>query len=275
MSEKSLSISPAIEPFAGAVAGLGLGYTMAPRKYSLKRLLIMKPEKISQIYTDSVQKNMSQKQKTALANILAAKSEYAKSRLANMDEIKKTARIWHDEFKKVTIPEKLKENYQRSRTILKNAIQEENYVALNQEYRAAKEAVKKNPEDINLKAALNKANANLARAKAKIAGKIETYTNSVKNISNERLYNIKSKPPLWMKAKDAYNDFLVALAKRRTISTNKLFELSNKKSLLKDYETIKQFLPKARTKSAITGAALLGGFTTLIAAYLNPSPVKS
>ncbi len=275
MSEKSLSVNPVIEPFAGAVAGLGLGYAMAPRKYSLKRMLIMKPERLTQIYTKDVIANMKPNQQKALENILSAKKEYAVSRRQNFDEIKKTAKIWHDEFKKVDVPQNLTENYENARRTLQEAIEQEDYIKLNKKFREAKKALEKSPEDTKLKQALATANEQLAKAKTKLAAKIEVYSNTVKNIYNERLYNIKSKPAKWTKVKEAYNDFLVAIAKRRTLASNKLFELSNNKNLIKSYNAIKSFLPKARTKSALTGAVLLGGFTTLLAAYLNPSPVKA
>ena len=50
MSESSLVINPAIEPFAGGVIGLGVGYSLAPRKYSLKRLLILRKDVFDKIY---------------------------------------------------------------------------------------------------------------------------------------------------------------------------------------------------------------------------------
>lgn len=271
MSENSLLVGPAIEPFAGGVIGLGLGYTMAPRKYSLKKMLIMNQKKLSEIYSDDVVKQMNSKERQALDKILKAKEIYRSTRTENAQEIKRAARLWHDEFTKVEVPKNLEDTLKESKTKLQEAIKKENYVALNQKFRQAKEALKKAPDNENNRQILTAANEALAAAKVRISAKIEHYSNAVKNLYNERLYNIKSNPAKWADVKEAYNKFLIALAKRRTIASNKLFELSNDKSLIKSYNTIKSFLPKARTKSALTGGLILGGITTLVAARLNPS----
>lgn len=275
MSENSLLISPAIEPFAGGVIGLGLGYTMAPRKYSLKRMLILQQKKLSQIYTDSVVKQMNPKERKALDAILKARDEYKSSKLSNGAEIKQTAQAWYSKFKKVDVPENITENVNKTRLALQEAVKQENFVKLNKQYREAKAALKKAPEDETLKKALAVANEALAAAKVRLSAKIEHYSNAVKNLYNERLYNIKSNPTKWVDVKEAYNNLLIALAKRRTFASNKLFELTNDKSLIKSYNTIKDFLPKARTKSALTGGLILGGITTLLAARFSPSPAKA
>ncbi len=275
MSENSLLISPAIEPFAGGVIGLGIGYTMAPRKYSLKRLLIMNPKRMSQIYTDNVIKQMSTAERKALSAIMTAKDEYKASKRQNAAEIKKTAKTWHDEFKKVEVPAELKENFKQTRLALQDAIQKENFINLNKQYRKAKANLKKAPENEELKKALTAANEALASARVRISAKIEHYSNAAKNLYNERLYNIKSNPAKWTKVKEAYNNLLIAIAKRRTFASNRLFELSNNKDLIKSYNLIKDFLPKARTKAALTGGLVLGGITTLLAAYFSPSHARA
>ncbi len=275
MSENSLLISPAIEPFAGGVIGLGLGYTMAPRKYSLNRMLILQQKKLSKIYTDSVVKQMNPKERKALDAIMKARDEYKSAKLSNGAEIKQAAQTWYSKFKKVEVPENIMENFNKTRKSLQEAVKQENYVTLNKQYREAKAALKKAPEDEALKKALTVANEALAAAKVRLAAKVEHYSNAVKNLYNERLYNIKSHPTKWIDVKEAYNKLLIALAKRRTFASNKLFELTNDKSLIKSYNTIKDFLPKARTKSALTGGLILGGITTLLAARFSPSPAKA
>ncbi len=275
MSENSLSVNPVIEPFAGAVAGLGLGYVMAPRKYSLKRLILLNQDRFDKIYSNDVIKQMNTKEKQALDSLYEARKDYRKSRLENIDDVRAAAKNWYREFKKVEVPQEVYDTYVRTRADVKNAVREANYIELNKEYRAAKAAVKNSPNNEVLKQVLSVKNEALAAAKTSIGAKLEHYTNAVKNLYDERLYNIKSNPTKWVKVKEAYNNFIVALAQRRTISSTKLFDLSNDKSLLKSYSAIKEFLPRARTKSALTGAAILGGFTTLLAAHLTPAAHKA
>lgn len=275
MSENSLSVNPVIEPFAGAVAGLGLGYVMAPRKYSLKRLILLNQDRFDKIYSNDVVKQMNKKEKEALDKLMIARNDYRKSKLDNIDDVRVAAKNWYSEYKKVDVPQEVYDTYVRTRADVKKAVQESNYIELNKEYRAAKAAVKEAPNNEILKKVLSVKNEALAAAKTSIGAKLEHYTNAVKNLYDERLYNIKSNPTKWVKVKEAYNKFIITLAQRRTISSTKLFDLSNDKSLLKSYNTIKEFLPSARTKSALTGAAILGGFTTLLAAHLTPAAHKA
>lgn len=275
MSENSLSVNPVIEPFAGAVAGLGLGYVMAPRKYSLKRLILLKQDRFDKIYSNDVVKQMNQKEKQALDNIMVARKDYRQSKLDNIEDVRAAAKNWYSEYKKVDVPQEVYDTYVRTRADVKNAVREANYIELNKEYRAAKAAVKNSPNNEILKQVLSVKNEALAAAKTSIGAKLEHYTNAVKNLYDERLYNIKSNPTKWVKVKEAYNNFIITLAQRRTISSTKLFDLSNDKSLLKSYNAIKEFLPRSRTKSALTGAAILGGFTTLLAAHLTPAAHKA
>ena len=271
MSERSLSVSPMIEPVAGGVIGLGIGYTLAPRKYSLKRLLILKEDKFQQIYTKDLAENMSPRESKALMAIKKARADYRTSKSTVINQVKKAAGEWRQKFENVAVPAKMEKNYKESRTNLQQAIKETDYIQLNKNYRAAKNALKNNPENGGLKTALNEANSALAKAKAVISAKLDIYKTNVRNISEERLAQVKNNPARYAGVREAYHDFLAALAKRRTVASNKLFELSNSKQLKKSYEIVKEFLPRARTKSAATGALIIGSITTLCMGFLNRS----
>ncbi|MBR6099042.1 hypothetical protein IKP85_04780 [bacterium] len=273
MSERSLSVSPVIEPCAGGVIGLGIGYSLAPRKYSLKRLLLLQEDKFDKIYSPELTNNMTVREQIALANVRQARQDYRAARSGLVNQVKTTAKNWIDNFNKVPVSKNLRETYETNRTNLQRAVKETNYVELNQRYRAAKAALKASPEDINLKRALTQANSDLAKAKAIIGTKIELYKDSVRNLSEERLAKVKHEPVKYAKVREAYHDFLSALARRRTMASSKLFELSNNKNLIKNYEAISEFLPKARTKSALMGAAVVGSVTALLISGLN-RPVK-
>ncbi len=275
MIESSLSVGPAIEPFAGGVIGLGVGYSLASRKYSLKRLLILKDDVFNKIYPDTLIKNMSEKEAAAIENIKSARKDYRYAKNQCTEDVYRTAGQWRKEFNKVEVPQEMLNQCEQNRTNLKDAIKSTDYVTLSKNYRSAKQALKQSPENEALKCTLNEANKNLSKAHAMISSKIELYKNSVKDISNERLHNIKNNPAKWVDAKDAYHEFLAALAKRRTIYSNKLFELSNNEMLKKSYDTVKDFLPRARTRSAITGGIALASVTALVTAYVNSSLRKT
>lgn len=275
MSERSLSVNPVIEPCAGAVIGLGLGYSLAPRKYSLKRLILLNNDTFEKIYSKDLVNNMTLRERNSLESLKMARMAYRESRKSNFEEIKTAAIDWTKKFRNVKVSESLQTAHKTNRANLQKAIVATNYIELNKAYRAAKTAVKNSPENPQLQAALNRANVNLAHAKAIIGSKIELYKNSLINISNERLAKVKNEPVKYVDVREAYRKFLNALAKRRTAVSNKLFELSNDKSLLRNYDALKDYLPRARSASAIKGSVIVGAITTLMMASLTRSVRQS
>lgn len=275
MSERSLSVSPVIEPCAGGVIGLGIGYSLAPRKYSLKRLLLLNQDTFEKIYSNDLKNNLSVREHMALQGLTEARQSYRTSRNGLNNKINEAAVEWMNKFKKVDVSEDLKTFYNSSRENLQKAIQETDYVSLNKSYRSAKAALKESPDNEQLKAALKEANINLSRARGIIGSKIELYRDSVKQISNERLAKIKNDPINYSDVREAYKKFLSKLAMRRTVAANKLFELINDKNLLRDYNTLKDYLPKARSKSALIGAAVVGSITSLLMMSFTSSVKKS
>ena len=271
MSERSLSVNPVIEPCAGGVIGLGIGYSLAPRKYSLQHLLMLKEDTFQKIYSKELEENLSPNEQKALFTLKNARKDYRASKIGFASEVNKTAKEWTGLFKQVDVPQRLTEAYETSRNNLRQAIKETDYVRLNQEYRKAKAALKQSPDDPALKAALTEANTALSKAKAIIGSKIDLYKDSAANIANERLRKVKSEPIKYANVREAYHNFLKALAKRRTLASNKLFNLANNKNIIKSYETLSSYLPKARTKSAIGGAAIVGTLTSLIVANMAKS----
>ena len=133
MNERSLSVSPVIEPFAGGVIGLGIGYTVAPRKYSLQRLLILKEDRFDKIYSKDLADNMSTKEKLALEDIKNARKNYRESRNLVVNQVRTTARSWQQKFAKVAVPEELTNAYKESRESLQKAVKETNYIELRME----------------------------------------------------------------------------------------------------------------------------------------------
>ena len=269
MSERSLSVYSAIEPFAGGVIGLSVGYSMAPHKYSLKDLLTLDKDTFNKIYSADLIANFPEKRMTAFNVISQARRDYAESKKSLAAEIRDKSRTWREMFNKVDVPHDIQREYSANRMDLKAAIEETNYISLNKKYREVKNLLSLSPEDEGLKAELAKANSKLSEVKAIINGKIEAYRNSVRNLNSERLFRVKEFPAKYANVRVAYHEFLKTLAKRRTLSSNKLFELSNDQFIKRGYEDIKDMLPKARTKSALTGAAVFGSMTAVMTFFAS------
>jgi len=274
MSERSLSVNPVIEPCAGGVIGLGVGYSLAPKKYSLQKLLTLEEDKFNKIYSKDLESNLKQGEKEALQTIRSARNNYKAAKKISTPEVKVAARDWMILFRNIPVSNKLKKVYLTSKKNLQQAIKENNYIELNQIYRKAKAALKQSPDDKTLQTALTEANSNLARAKAIISSKIELFKNSVTNITNEQLYKVKNEPVKYANVRDAYHNFLKVLAKRRTLASNKLFSLIHNKEIANSYEILSEYLPKARTKSALGGAAIFGVLTSILMTNMTKSPKK-
>lgn len=275
MSERSLSVSPVIEPCAGGVIGLGIGYSLAPRKYSLKRLITLNKDTFEKIYSEDLRNTLNVREQIALQGLTDARENYRLSKLSVQDKIKEAAIKWVKKFKNVEVSENLKTFNQTSRESLQKAIEETDYISLTKAYRSAKAALKETPENEQLKESLREANINLSRARAIVGSKIELYKDSVKQITNERLAKVKNEPLNYYDVREAYHNFLDKLALRRTAASNKLFELVNNKNLIRNYETLKDYLPRARSKSAITGGMLVACVTSLLMLSLTSSIKKA
>ena len=274
MSERSLSVSPAIEPIAGGVIGLGIGYSLAPKKYSLRQLLSMPEDKFEKVYYKNLVENMPDKSKQALSEIKMARIQYTQSKNSVAEHVSGAAKEWRDKFERVEVADKFIHNRDEAKANLQKAIKETDYIELNQKYRAAKAALKNDPDNVALKQALLEANTNLATVKARLAAKMDIYRSSVRNLEAERLIQVKNNPAKNADVRNAYKEFLGALAQRRTICANKLFELTNNNNLKKCYESVKDYLPKARTKAAVTGAVILGSMTAAMTFFINSATKK-
>lgn len=271
MSERSLSVYSAIEPFAGGVIGLGIGYTLAPRKYSLKGLISLDKDTFDKIYSEDLVENLSAADREHLQNIKRARADYESSKRTIVDEVKLKARVWQEKFNKVDVPEEMQKELKENKTNLQKAISDNDYINLNKRYRSIKERYVITPDNEGLKVELRKANSALSEARSRISGKIDAYKNSVRSINSEKLFRVKDDPIKYFGVREAYHDFIKSLAKRRTICSNKLFAITTNKQIRRSYEALSEILPKARTKSALVGAALMSSVSALMVAFLDRS----
>lgn len=231
MNENSLSINPATAMAAGGVAGLGAGYIFAPRKYSLKRLLVQQPDTFERLFPKDVKETMVRPEKSSLDAIQRASGEFHASGTANQETVKLAAKKWRRKFTTLQINSDLIEEAASKK-------------------KALQEAVEKG---------------------ASLRGPANDYKKALKNIRKARFEAMRALPDKGLDVKTAYREMKEALARKHTTTSNKLFELTNNDALRESYKAIKKFLPKARARSAAAGAVTLGTLTTLVSIFFNPS----
>ncbi len=231
MSEKSLYINPAKAMAAGAGVGLISGYAFAPRKYSLKRLLVQQPDTFEKLFPKEVKDTMLKKELAALKNIQQASDEFHTSGAADQNSIKHAAKKWRQKYSAVKIDDELLSNATRKKEAIREA----------------------------------------SETGADIKGLAYEYKKALKEIRRAKFEAMRKLPDRGYEVKTAYKEMQKALATKHTKTSNKLFELINKDNLKESYTSIKKFLPKARARSAAAGAVALGTLTTLVTIFFNPS----
>ena len=262
MSERSLSVSSAIEPVAGGVIGLGVGYSFAPDKYNLQEFIAMPQKKFETFYNRISSQRLTETQKNSLQSLQNARSELAKAKHFGNEDINRANQILKDEFVKIPVSAQNETAHVISRQNLIDAIKTSKYKELSQKYIIAKQRFEAFPMSEAVKESYYKANAMLAEAKEFLAPKIEAFKTASKKLKRERIAYIRNNPDKTGAIRDAYEVLnQVGSAKRANIAT-KMFELVNEKQLIKGFSELKSLLPKSRTKSAIAGAGIFTLLTT-------------
>ncbi len=231
MNENSLSISPAKALAAGSITGMFGGYVFAPRKYSLKRLLVQQPDTFEKLFPKDLTDTMIKKEYNSLNEIKKASIEFHESGITDQQSVKEAARTWKTKY----------------------------------------DAIKITPELINDATRKKDAIREATETGAEIKPLISEYKKSLKAIRKAKFEAMRALPDRGYDVKNAYKEMQKALANKHTTTSNKLFELINKNTLRESYDSIKKFLPKARARSAVAGAVTLGTLTTLVSIFFNPS----
>ena len=273
MSESTLTISPVVKKIAtGGAIGMCAGLLAAPEKYSLKRLLVQDSRSFSKIFTPSVTKKMNAVELNSIKEISKASDEFIKSGSSEHANVKAAAVDWAAKFKAIQIDELLEQNVINKKNYLKNVAENNNYAAIRNQYTQARELLLEDKDNKFMREYFFKVKEQFRIAKNNLKQPIEDYRAVSKLAHEQRLKNLKAKPTQCQEVKLAYEKMQKALAAKRTLTSNKLYELINQTTLNKHYKTISKFLPKARTRAAIQGALILSTLTAMGIIFFNPSP---
>lgn len=85
---RTSSVTPAEVGAGSALIGAGIGYTLAPRKFSLEQLLTQKPDTFVKTLPENVLNAGTEAHKTAYAAIVDARSALSEASKKNLGEAK-------------------------------------------------------------------------------------------------------------------------------------------------------------------------------------------
>lgn len=276
MQESSLTISPAAKKIAtGGAIGMCAGMLAAPEKYSLKRLLVQDKDSFKRIFTPQITKKMNAVEKNAITEIQNAAGQFLKSGSAEQKNVKPAAVAWAQEFKSIPIDETLAKNVENKKNYLKKVADNNNFVAIKLQLAKAKELLLEDLDNKFMREYYCRIKEQFNIAQKNLQKPIEEYRTVAREAYEERLKNLKKMPNRGIEIKQAFEKLKKAVAVKRTVTANKLYELTNNTSLKNNYKSISRFLPKARTRAAFQGALLLSTLTATGLIFFNPSPRKS
>lgn len=270
MKESTLSINPAVSTIAtGAAIGMCTGFLSAPDKYPLKKLLTMDSDTFTSLFP---KKKMNILQLDAMQKIQKASQEYLTSGQSEKNAVKNAARNWHEKFKAIPINETLAQNIINKKKYLQTVAENNNFVLIRKYYTQTRELLLQDLDNQFMREYFHKIEKQYKIAKRNLKNPIKEYRALINQAYEERLQKLKEMPNRGIEIKTAFEELKKVLAKKRTISANKLYEITNRQEMKKAYKKISGFLPKARTRAAINGALLLSTLTAFGIIFFNPSP---
>jgi len=268
MNEKSVLLSPCALGATTSLFGLGGGYVLAPRKYTLDRLLMQSDDSFNRHFSSDIMENATDAEKKALSNLKNAAVEYRNSGSKIYDEkIKPNAKLWHDMVQKVNVEDKFVSEADMAKKSYLDALKQSSFYKLKTKLELAKDAVRENPKNAALNFEMKAAARDFAEAQLAVSTPAKQYKNARSSLRAAREKAIQNLPDNGRAIAVQWDKVRRALSDRANVMYEKLATLSKNDNLNRDYIKIKKYLPKARTYSALMGGLLAGIFGTIAGVY--------
>ncbi|MBR5555321.1 hypothetical protein IKU74_04835 [bacterium] len=266
--ENAVNISPSISGAASALVGLGAGYAVAPRKYSLERLLMQNEDSFERTFSKETMTNASVAEKEALENLkTASKIYFSSGQKILKDEISPNAKKWYEMISEIPVNKNLVDDVKIKRNLYLKSLEDNKYYELKNNLKVAQEKALANPKDVNLNLELKDAARKFADVQLAVEPSAKQYRmarEAFRNARDEAMLTLPDKGKAisvqWDKVRRAMSD-------RANLMYEKLSVLSKSNDLGKDYNLVRKYIPKARTASALTGGILSGMAGILVGVY--------
>lgn len=257
--DNTVKISPSIAGAASAVLGLGAGYTLAPRKYNLERLLMQDNDSFERTFSSEVMRGASHAEIEALDNIkTASKSYFASGDKIMKEQITPNAKKWYSMISEVEVDNSVVNEVERHKKIYMKAIDDTNYHELKSALKSAREKASAAPKDLTLNIELKDAARKFADAQLTLEAPASKYRQARDSFRAARDEAILKLPDKGRAISAQWDKVRRAMTERANVMYEKLATLSKSEALKNDYSIIKKYIPKARTASALSGGIIAG-----------------
>ncbi len=257
--DNTVKISPSVAGAVSAVMGLGAGYTCAPRKYNLERLLMQNKDSFERTFSQDVMSGASRAELEALENIKTASREYFTSGDAILKEqVTPNAKKWYSMISEVKVNDSAINDVELQKKAYNKAVKDAEYHELKSKLKSARKKVASAPDNVTLNLELKDAERKFADAQLALDIPASKYRRARETFRAARDKAILELPDKGRAISAQWDKVRRAMTNRANAMYEKLATLSTSDALNKDYSIIKKYIPKARTASALSGGILAG-----------------
>ena len=268
MGTNTISVSPCGVGAISSGLGLGAGYVLAPRKFTLERLLMQDEKTYDNIFSPKVMEKATKEEINAVDSLKAAAKSYRDSgKNITKEEIRPVASMWHEMVSKVNVEDKFVSDVSRTKARYQQALKDANYMELKSKLDIAHKNLLQNPKDTNLYLEMQAAAKDFAEAQLAVEKPLNAYKKSRSSFRSARDEAILNLPDKGKSISEQWNKVMRAVSTRANIMYEKLATLKVQENLQKDYSTVKKYIPKSRTYSSLMGGILAGIGGVLVGVY--------
>ena len=275
MGSNTVSVSPCGVGAISSGLGLGAGYILAPRKFTLERLLMQNDDAFNRIFSQKVMQNATKAEIKAVDSLKNAAKEYRLSGKSITDEkIKPEANLWNQMVKKVNVDDRFVKQVAETKTVYQQALKDARYAKLKNSLDSAAKNVAANPKDTNLYLVMKASAREFADAQLAVEKPLKDYKNARNSFRAARDEAILNLPDKGKAISEQWAKVMRAISERANVMYEKLATLSAKDSLKNDYSAVKKYIPKSRTYSSLMGG-IIAGIGGVIAGVYSLNKIKS
>lgn len=273
MSTNTVSVSPCGVGAISSGLGLGAGYILAPRKYSLERLLMQNDKTYDRIFSQTAMKNATSEEKKSVENLRQASKTYRDSGIAiTKEKIAPEAKTWHDLVKQVNVDDSFVSEVTAKKAQYQQALKDVHYKELKDSLEHAYKKVAENPKDTNAYLELKSAAREFAEAELAVKEPLNQYKNARTAFRSARENAILNLPDKGRAISEQWEKVTRAISDRANLMYKKLATLTSNEGLKNDYSIVKKYIPKSRTYSSLMGGIIAGISGVIAGVYaLNKS----
>ncbi len=273
MSTNTVSVSPCGVGAISSGLGLGAGYILAPRKYSLERLLMQNDKTYDRIFSQSAMKNATSEEKKSVENLRQASKTYRDSGIAiTKEKIAPEAKTWHDLVKQVNVDDSFVSEVTAKKAQYQQALKDVHYKELKDSLEHAHKKVAENPKDTNAYLELKSAAREFAEAELAVKEPLNQYKKARTAFRSARENAILNLPDKGRSISEQWEKVTRAISDRANLMYKKLATLTSNEGLKNDYSIVKKYIPKSRTYSSLMGGIIAGISGVIAGVYaLNKS----